>query len=342
MIAHLRACLWLLVFTIVLCSLLYPLSLWVVGQTLFPHQANGSLLHDHNGKAIGSRLIAQDFKEDAYFQPRPSAVSYNGATSGASNWAANNYRLRDRVARSVAGLVAYTSGPKKGQPVAPDVVQWFRAEQSGLVATWAKEHANLAQDWVKAEEAAKDFVKNWFVNHPADLASWRAENQDNQEPQPEDLAVAFFQSFAREHPGTWLTVAETKERDGKPLKRVRLVHKHDKDSADIASVFFDAWRQQHPTIELTTVPADMVMASASGLDPDLTLESARFQLQRVAMTWAETTKLDEKKIASEIEGLLQQMKFAPLGGFAGVDMVNVLEVNLALREHFGGKRHIKQ
>ena len=87
MSAHLRANLWLLALTVLLCSVLYPLVLLGIGQTMFHEQAQGSLVRDADGNAIGSRLIAQPFAADEYFQPRPSAVSYNGAASGASNWA---------------------------------------------------------------------------------------------------------------------------------------------------------------------------------------------------------------------------------------------------------------
>jgi K+-transporting ATPase ATPase C chain len=322
---------------VVLCSVVYPLALWAVGQTLFPNQANGSLIYDKDGKPVGSRLIAQEFKNDEYFQPRPSAAGYNGAASGASNYGANNYALRDRVARSVAGLTTYKSGPNKDQPVAPDVVKWFRAQPSAA-ASWAKDHSGLAQGFIKSEDVLKDYVKDWFDKHPADLAAWKKENK-NDDPKPEDLTVAFFEGFAKEHAGTWLTVEETKEKDkdDKAIKRVKLVQKQDEDSADIASVFFDTWRAQNADVELTAVPADLVMASASGLDPHITLEGALFQLDRVAGKWAELTKGDKEKISAEIERVLRTQKFAPLAGLAGVDMVNVLEVNVVLKDRYGPK-----
>ena len=83
MTAHLRANLWLLVLTVLLCSVLYPLVLLGIGQTVFHDKAQGSLLTDASGNPIGSRLIAQPFTADEYFQPRPSAASYNAAASGA-------------------------------------------------------------------------------------------------------------------------------------------------------------------------------------------------------------------------------------------------------------------
>src|SRR5271157_4410977 len=101
MFPHLRANLWLLVLTLALCSGLYPLALWAIGKTVFPRQAEGSLLRGPDGKPVGSRLIAQPFSGEEYFQPRPSAVSYNATASGASNWGASNPLLRDRVAQQL-------------------------------------------------------------------------------------------------------------------------------------------------------------------------------------------------------------------------------------------------
>ena len=90
MIAHIRANLWLLVLTVLLCSVLYPLVLLGIGQTVFHDKAQGSLLTDAQGHPIGSRLIAQPFTKDEYFQPRPSACSYDGSASASSALAASN------------------------------------------------------------------------------------------------------------------------------------------------------------------------------------------------------------------------------------------------------------
>src|SRR5579872_403062 len=116
MLAHIRANLLLLVLSILACNVLYPVALWVIGQAAFHDKAEGSLIYDKNGKAIGSRLIAQPFSGAGYFQPRPSAASYNAAASGASNWGASQYLLRERVARQLGPIVKY-AGAKKGQPV---------------------------------------------------------------------------------------------------------------------------------------------------------------------------------------------------------------------------------
>src|SRR5579863_8393975 len=165
MLAHLRANLWLLALTVVLCCIIYPAILLVIGQTVFPSQANGSLILDSSGKPIGSTLIAQPFTSDQFFQPRPSAVSYNAAASGASNWGANNYLLRDRVARQLGPIVKYHGGPKAGKLVAPDVETWFQQDRfggnPGIVAQWAQAHSTLAQNWVKADAANGAYVAEW-------------------------------------------------------------------------------------------------------------------------------------------------------------------------------------
>jgi K+-transporting ATPase ATPase C chain len=340
MLAHIRANAWLLALTVLLCSVVYPAALWIVGQTAFRDHANGSLIFDKEGKPIASRLIAHEVKGDEYFQPRPSAVSYNGAASGASNYGANNYLLRDRVARSLAPLAKYGRGPQQGQPVAPDVVKWFR-ETPNLVETWATAHSAVAQAWVKAEDAAKDYVRDWFEQRPAELDMWKAKNADKPNPEPEDLAVAFFASFSRQYPATWLSVVEERDKDGKTTKKVTLVKKEDEDSADIAAVFFDQWRDAHPTVELADVPADLVTASGSGLDPHLTLSGAWYQLPRVAAKWSELTGVEVAAVRHEIEDLLHRHAHAPMHGLAGIALVNVVEVNIELHNRYAGKVRAK-
>src|SRR5258708_37933119 len=119
MLSHLRANLLLLVLTVVLCSIVYPAILLGIGQVVFHDKAQGGLLHEKEGKLIGSRLIAQPFSGEGYFQPRPSAVSYNAAGSGASNWGAHQYPLRERVARPLGPLGKYARG-RQGQRARAD------------------------------------------------------------------------------------------------------------------------------------------------------------------------------------------------------------------------------
>jgi len=97
-----------IVFTILFALLLgiaYPLALAGIGQVVFPHQANGSIVRDAAGKPIGSELIGQGFAADGYFHPRPSAAGkngYDGTASAGSNYGPTSQALVDRLKGDIA------------------------------------------------------------------------------------------------------------------------------------------------------------------------------------------------------------------------------------------------
>jgi K+-transporting ATPase ATPase C chain len=76
--------------TMILLGVGYHLVLWGIGRALFPSQAEGSLIRRSDGSIVGSRLIAQKFTKAEYFQPRPSAVDYNAASTGGTNYGPSN------------------------------------------------------------------------------------------------------------------------------------------------------------------------------------------------------------------------------------------------------------
>lgn len=115
-----------IVFT-VLCGLVYPLAVTGVSQVAFNNAANGSQI-ERDGKAVGSKLIAQPFTkpvlgkdgkqevdddgnpvteaDERYFQPRPSQTGYNPAGTYFNNAGPNNVDTRDLIAGNVETYLA--------------------------------------------------------------------------------------------------------------------------------------------------------------------------------------------------------------------------------------------
>jgi len=70
------------------------------------------------------------------------------------------------------------------------------------------------------------------------------------------------------------------------------------------------------------VPVDLVTASASGLDPHLSVAGARFQAARIAAARHTTP--------AAVNALIDRLQSSPLFGIIGESQVNVLELNMAL------------
>src|SRR5262245_61783588 len=88
--------------TTVILGLIYPLAVTGLAQVLFPDKANGQLI-ERDGKIVGSRLIGQGFSSPGYFRSRPSAtaVPYDAANSGGSQYGPTNKKLIDAVTTNV-------------------------------------------------------------------------------------------------------------------------------------------------------------------------------------------------------------------------------------------------
>jgi K+-transporting ATPase ATPase C chain len=84
----------------------------------------------------------------------------------------------------------------------------------------------------------------------------------------------------------------------------------------------DTLLKYNPDLKKADIPADMVTASGSGLDPNISEQGAAIQIKRIAAY----RKLDERKVAE----LVVKNTKGPLFGLFGPSSVNVLKLNLAL------------
>jgi len=106
----------------VLTGVLYPLFVTGIAQSVFHHQAEGSLIKSSNGKILGSTLIGQNFDEPKYFWGRISATSpfYNASSSTGSNLGSSNPALLDEVKGRITALKA--ADPNNNDPIPVDLV----------------------------------------------------------------------------------------------------------------------------------------------------------------------------------------------------------------------------
>ena len=86
----------------------------------------------------------------------------------------------------------------------------------------------------------------------------------------------------------------------------------------------DSFLVHNPGIDKKDIPAELVTASGSGEDPDLSPAAAKIQVKRIAAI----RHIDESKI----NALVDQHTEGPLLGFLGPSKVNVLKLNIALDE----------
>ena len=228
----------------------YPLAVTGISQLLFRHQANGSLVYAH-GKLVGSDLLGQSFTDSKgnplprYFQPRPSAISYNGAGSGASNLGPSNPLL-------IGFVPGVNTVGRNGQPSAT----------------------------------------NPFAT-PADPACVPLDPSGSPVTSP-----APGQRYAKTAAGAYECDLSTI-----PERTV-------------------AYRQFNSLPPAAAVPVDAVTASASGLDPDISVANAMDQAPRVAGA--------RHLPVARVVALVHQYTVPAQWGFLSEPVVNVLNLNLAL------------
>jgi len=151
------------VFAVLLCGA-YPLAVWGGAQALFPEKANGSLLVDKDGAVRGSKLLAQNFSSDKYFQPRPSAAGsgYDATNSSGTNLGPTSQKLSDSIKAAVSAYRT-ANGVAADAPVPADAVT---SSGSGLDPHISPANALLQAPRVaKARGLALDQVQGLIAAH---------------------------------------------------------------------------------------------------------------------------------------------------------------------------------
>ena len=84
----------------------------------------------------------------------------------------------------------------------------------------------------------------------------------------------------------------------------------------------DTFINHNPGITKADIPSDMVTASGSGLDPDISVQGALVQIRRIA----KVRGLSQKEITTLVNNNIEK----PLWGLMGPEKINVLKLNIAL------------
>ena len=100
-----RASIGLSIVALGLCGFVYSSVAAGLGQVIFPHQANGSLIVEKD-RVVGSSLVAQPFVQAQYFQSRPSASNYDPMAMAGSNMARTNPALHQAVDERLKQIAA--------------------------------------------------------------------------------------------------------------------------------------------------------------------------------------------------------------------------------------------
>lgn len=107
---------------------------------------------------------------------------------------------------------------------------------------------------------------------------------------------------------------------GRPMKVTNLSPVSE-EQKNLVQERIDWWRNFDPDNK-ANIPMDLVTASGSGVDPDISPEAAEFQVARIAKVRGMSQ--------DAVKGIIKKYTSDRFLGFIGEPAVNVLKVNLAL------------
>ncbi|GAA1017910.1 potassium-transporting ATPase KdpC subunit [Acrocarpospora pleiomorpha] len=301
----------------VLTGVIYPLLVMGVGQVLFHHQANGSLVRKE-GKTVGSALVGQLFTgKDGkplarYFQTRPSEAGegYDMLSTAASNL-----------------------GPEDIVDALP--VPGHAGRKSLLTQVCARSRAAGELEGVSG---ARPYCTDEGVGAVLKVFPHRVVSVN--QPCPTTPFIPKYRGMAVEcaRPGEDYAAGRTV-----PVRGSGNVTGTGSGSGNVTGtgsgsgnvtgsgsgsgsgsgdVSGDVGGKLGGNLSGAAVPPDAVTASGSGLDPDISVEYARLQAPRIAR--------ERRTSVEKVLALIAAHTTGPALGFLGEPAVHVLELNLAL------------
>jgi K+-transporting ATPase ATPase C chain len=293
------------------CCVAYPFVVWLIAQTVFPIQANGSLvtkdgtLTSDDSQAVGSYLIGQQFSLPGYFHPRPSAAN-NAAGASFS---------------STGGYDPTASGGTNLGPLSDELINGATTQPSAPAATQPTAQASSTTQPAATQAVA---AATSPASQPAEVLTF-------------DGVRLRTLHYAMDN-GITFKLYTTSQDDGRHLDEVPLSKYLNADGTLNDTALVDAF--PHPESDApdkkplvatdftdssgkpVAIPGDAVTSSGSGLDPHISPENAAFQIARVAKARNITP--------DQVQALIDAHTDQPGLGFLGDPGVNVLMLNIAL------------
>jgi len=144
-----------------LTGVLYPLTVTIIGQTLFKDKANGSIVKV-GSQNVGSELLAQKFSSQDTFWPRPSSSDFQSVPTGASNLGPTSQKLRDRITET-----AKSYSPNDKVPY-----ELLLASGSGLDPHLSPEASKFQIKRIAAARGLKEEALESLIDQLTEPPSW--------------------------------------------------------------------------------------------------------------------------------------------------------------------------